>query len=150
MFSLLYRSSSDGSTVSNFHSKCDNQGCTLTLIEATNGFVLGGYCNTPWGHTSSYSAADKAFLFVLSRNDVTHPKKMKLKNPYDPNAVYNDAFTSKSGPRFGTGHDLYVSRPARVSYRNDKVHWNFGNTYEPPPSYVPHGACCIKEMEVFL
>ena len=29
-------------------SKYDNQGWTVTIIERNDGFVLGGYSNTPW------------------------------------------------------------------------------------------------------
>ena len=63
-FSLLYRSSSDGLSAEAFHSNCDNQGCTLTVIETTGGLVLGGYSNTPWRSPSGsgWAAADKAFL----------------------------------------------------------------------------------------
>mmetsp|Transcript_43239 Transcript_43239/g.90853 ORF Transcript_43239/g.90853 Transcript_43239/m.90853 type:complete len:233 (-) Transcript_43239:515-1213(-) len=38
-FSLLYRSSRDGLSSTSFHSKCDNKGCTLTVIETTDGHV---------------------------------------------------------------------------------------------------------------
>ena len=34
-FSLLYRGSRDGQTDQSFHSKCDEKGCTLTVIETT-------------------------------------------------------------------------------------------------------------------
>lgn len=41
--SLLYRSSRDGRSSRDFHSKCDNKGPTLTLVETTEGFLVGGY-----------------------------------------------------------------------------------------------------------
>ena len=44
---LWYWSSRDGSSDSNCHSKCVDQGCTLNVIEAINSFVGGGYSNTP-------------------------------------------------------------------------------------------------------
>ena len=86
--SLLYRSSRDGVGEAAFHSKCDNKGCTLTVIETTDGFVLGGYSNTPWLRDNTWRAANKAFLFVLSGNDIAYPCKMKLKNANDDNAVF--------------------------------------------------------------
>ncbi|KAL7552051.1 hypothetical protein ACHAWF_015682 [Thalassiosira exigua] len=142
---LLYRSSRDGLSPVSFHSKCDNQGCTLTVIETTDGFVLGGYSNTPWTSVDNYKAADKAFLFVLSGNDVTSPCKMKLKNGNDGNAVYHN---SGYGPTFGGGNDLKVEG----SY----VDLRFGWTYEYGPSgrlTTPNNGrysrFAIKEMEVF-
>ena len=65
-FELLYRSTRDGLSASAFHSKCDNQGCTLTIIETTGGFVVVGYSNTPWKSNGGCHVANKAFLFVLS------------------------------------------------------------------------------------
>lgn len=47
-FQLLYRSSQDGQSNAAFHSKCDSKGCTLTIIQTTDGLVVGGYSNTPW------------------------------------------------------------------------------------------------------
>jgi len=44
---LLYRGSKDGFDAKQFHSKCDDQGCTLTIIKTTSGHIIGGYTNTP-------------------------------------------------------------------------------------------------------
>ena len=44
-FTLLYRGSSDGLINQAFHSKCDNNGCTLTIIELTDGAIILGYSN---------------------------------------------------------------------------------------------------------
>lgn len=46
-FNLLYRSSRDGRHDLTFHSKCDDKGSTLTIIETTDGHIFGGYSNTP-------------------------------------------------------------------------------------------------------
>ncbi|KAL7531595.1 hypothetical protein ACHAWF_003845 [Thalassiosira exigua] len=144
---LLYRSSRDGLSAANFHSKCDNQGCTLTVIETTGGFVLGGYSNTPWTAPNSwnYKVANKAFLFALSGSDVTSPRKMKLKDAYDGKAVYH---YSGHGPVFGGGCDLWV--------HESNVNLRFGHSYEsgPPgqlatPTDGNHARFVIKEMEVF-
>jgi len=96
-FHLLYRSSRDGSSNSDFHSKCDNQGKTLTIIKTTGrGYIFGGYSNTPWDSKSGASFADKAFLFTL-RAPNHPPIKFKLKsdNCY---GIYSD---SDDGPNFG-------------------------------------------------
>ncbi|KAL7526278.1 hypothetical protein ACHAWF_001705, partial [Thalassiosira exigua] len=148
-FSLLFSSSRDGLSNVSFHSNCDNQGCTLTVIETTDGFVLGGYSNTPWTSSGANKAANKAFLFVLSGSDVAAPYKMKLENANDVHEVYHN---SLFGPCFGGshdgGHDLLVDRT--------NVYLRFGVIYEsgPPgkvktPNIGNYEHYVIKEMEVF-
>ncbi|KAL7531835.1 hypothetical protein ACHAWF_003926, partial [Thalassiosira exigua] len=135
-FDLLYRSSRD----------VHNQGCTLTVIETTDGFVLGGYSNTVWTSGGGiHKPATEAFLFVLSGSDVRSPCKMNLKDVSDGHAVYHYA---GYGPAFGGGCDAKV--------HGSNVELRFGKTYES----VPHGRLTtpnkglytcfgIKEMEVF-
>ena len=124
VFRLLYRTSRDGETSQSFHAKCDNKGCTITIIETTDGHIIGGYSNTAWSSSTRWSGANKAFLFVLpdaASTPTSSPCKMKLKNPNDGRAVRHLA---DWGPIFGEGnHDLYVSVEA------SQVHTNFGNTY---------------------
>ena len=47
-FKLLYKGSRDGFFSQVFHSKCDNQGATLTIIRSEHGKVFGGYASRPW------------------------------------------------------------------------------------------------------
>mmetsp|Transcript_2675 Transcript_2675/g.4134 ORF Transcript_2675/g.4134 Transcript_2675/m.4134 type:complete len:599 (+) Transcript_2675:98-1894(+) len=141
--SLLYRGSRDSVSGEDFHSTCDNQGCTLTVIETTCGFVFGGYSNTPWTSSTGWSSANKAFLFVLSGSDITSPCKMKLKNANYGSEVYHHP---SYGPWFGGGQDLKVIR--------SKVHLKFGGSYEPGPSQLldnngRYKILTVKEMEVF-
>mmetsp|Transcript_10165 Transcript_10165/g.18255 ORF Transcript_10165/g.18255 Transcript_10165/m.18255 type:complete len:607 (+) Transcript_10165:201-2021(+) len=147
-FRLLYRSSRDDDTAtgggSNFHSKCDDQGCTITIIETSDGFVFGGYSNTSWASSGGWSKADKAFLFVLSGIDIDRPHKMGLKNPNDGKAVY---YSLPHGPIFGEGLDLFVN--------GSEVYLKSGVSYELGPSgqLTPNndGLCntfIIKEIEV--
>ncbi|KAL7531523.1 LOW QUALITY PROTEIN: hypothetical protein ACHAXR_004090, partial [Thalassiosira sp. AJA248-18] len=145
--SLLYRGSRDGLSSSHaFHSKCDNQGCTLTIIQTTGDMVFGGYSNTPWkSNRNAYASANKAFLFGLSggsasSTDNFFPCKMKLRDGYanDANAIYR---TSNSGPTFGSGNDLHV--------RGSSVHLNIGESYESDPTGQLSGSHQVKEIEVF-
>ncbi|KAL7547270.1 hypothetical protein ACHAWF_010591 [Thalassiosira exigua] len=142
---LLYRSSRDGSSSSSFHSKCDGRGPTLTVIETADGYVLGGYTNTPWASVGCYRPAGDAFLFVLSGDDATRPRKMKLKNARDRDAVWH---SPGQGPTFGAGDLRAEGSDVRVS---------FGRSYESgPPGRLATPADGtavakfeIKEMEVF-
>eukprot|EP00970_Alexandrium_tamarense_P011712 scaffold2566_cov125-Alexandrium_tamarense.AAC.15 len=139
-FKLLYRSSRDGMSSSNFHSKCDDKGSTLTVIQTTDGFVLGGYSNGPWGnhhgHYGSYRTSSKAFLFALSGGSIT-PSKMKLVGNFNL-AIYCH---SSSGPAFGENE-------IRVSGSNVSLHCS-GTTYESWPAQLSGTNKTIKEMEVF-
>ena len=48
---LLYRASRDGWTASNFHSRCDNKGPTVTVIKSGN-YIFGGYTEQAWQSSS--------------------------------------------------------------------------------------------------
>eukprot|EP00580_Thalassiosira_gravida_P014195 CAMPEP_0201682104 /NCGR_PEP_ID=MMETSP0494-20130426/51449_1 /ASSEMBLY_ACC=CAM_ASM_000839 /TAXON_ID=420259 /ORGANISM="Thalassiosira gravida, Strain GMp14c1" /LENGTH=801 /DNA_ID=CAMNT_0048165861 /DNA_START=4489 /DNA_END=6894 /DNA_ORIENTATION=- len=139
-FCLLYRSSRDGLSNANFHSKCDNQGCTITIVETSCGYIIGGYSNTPWKSTGKYRAATKTFLFVLSGPDISSPCKMKKKNANDATAVFDN---SGYGPTFGEkgmGCDFLTN--------GSFIHVRFGRSYESDPS-GRRISLAIKEMEVF-
>eukprot|EP00956_Cyclotella_meneghiniana_P010177 scaffold14046_cov76-Cyclotella_meneghiniana.AAC.6 len=66
---LLYRSSRDGRNDSTFHSKCDKKGATLTVIETTEGHIVGGYSDMNWKSNNEWVHSNKAFLYAISKND---------------------------------------------------------------------------------
>ena len=134
-FSLLYRGSQDGQKDEAFHSKCDNKGCTLTVIKTTWGKEFGGYSNTAWSSTGGCVRANKAFLFALSGGGISSPCKMKLMDANDVWAIY----CSNYGPTFGGGYDMNVN--------GSNVTLCPRNSYDPGP--LPNGIFPIKEMEVF-
>ena len=137
-FSHLYRGTRDGQTNDAFPSKCDEKGCTLTVIETTCGKVIGGYSNTAWSSAGVYKVANKAFLFALSGDGISSPCKMKLKDANDARAIYCDI---SFGPIFGNDNccDMVVN--------GSIVHFYSGRSYDQGP--LPHGAYTIKEIEVF-
>ena len=98
---LLYRLSRDGSSIFNFHSKCDNISPTLLLIQSHDQNKFGGYTTASWDMFSGiYKNGTKTFLFSLTKN-----KKYLRKS----NIKYNGDIFSGSrdiGPWFGI-HDLY-------------------------------------------
>ncbi len=47
-FRLAYRSSRYGYLSTDYHSKCDNIGATLSLIKTTGGKTIGGYSRANW------------------------------------------------------------------------------------------------------
>eukprot|EP00957_Ditylum_brightwellii_P096277 7332876-Ditylum_brightwellii.AAC.1 len=74
----LYRASHDGWPASNFHSKCDNQGPTLTVIWCKEGYIFGGFCDTAWSSHDDHKTSAKAFLFTLKCHSGLDPTKMRL------------------------------------------------------------------------
>ena len=138
-FELLYRSSRDGIGGKHFHSKCNNKGRTITIIETDKGGILGGYTDATWVNSirGSYSRANKAFLFAVSGFGLSSPCKMKLKdNSEAACAIY---CSDDCGPTFGGGHDLLVNGPT--------VTLHTGSTYHKNQNL--NGKYKIKEMEVF-
>jgi hypothetical protein len=78
---LLYRASEHGFTAENFHSKCDKQAKTLTIIKTTNDHIFGGYTEQLWNHSESfngYKSDENAFIFSLVNKD-SNPIKMRIK-----------------------------------------------------------------------
>jgi hypothetical protein len=137
-FSLLYRQTRDGLTNEAFHSKCDEKGCTLSVIETTCGKVFGGYSNTAWSSSGGWTKANKAFLFALPGGGILSSCKMKLMDANHPHAIYCG---SEYGPTFGSGS-------CDMTVHGSNVGLYPGYTYDQGP--LPEGEFTIKEMEVFL
>ena len=138
---LLYRSSRDGQSGEAFHSKCDNKGPTVVIIETTEGGVMGGYASSTWKSVDQWTPDENSFLFALSGFEIPSPCKMKLKNANSRYAIYNSA---SYGPTFGGGHDLYTNgRELKLGH--------LGHTYERGPIEPTAGSRTydIKEVEVF-
>ena len=52
---------------SDFHSKCDNKGETIAVIQSTSGFIFGGFSDKPWASSGKkLCESDKDFLFSLN------------------------------------------------------------------------------------
>lgn len=149
-FELLYSSSRDGFGFSVgfhagiFHSKCDNMGSTITIIETNQFHVVGGYSNSPWslGATppgtfappnARWSASNRAFLFAMSNAfEANVATKMKLKNPSNNHAILTH---SSKGPTFGM-RSTTSPRVRRSSSRTSSGDNPFGNPtgpFQDPP-----------------
>ena len=64
---LLYRMSKDGNNFNNFHSLCDNQGPTLTLLKLTNQDIIGLYTPLSWDKKSNRKTDSQIFIFSLTK-----------------------------------------------------------------------------------
>jgi hypothetical protein len=109
---LLYRASRDGNTAEAFHSKCNHQSKTLTIVRSTLGYIFGGYTDQAWDSSGNYKIDNNEFLFSLL-NPTSKPIFLKVaNNGQDAICCY-----STYGPAFGRGHDLKISYDTH-SYSN--------------------------------
>ena len=115
--------------------RCNNKGCTLTIIETVDGEVIGGFSNAPWSSRSTCSEANKVFLFALSGSGIS-PSKMKLKDANNPRAITH----------LFTGCFLEAENANDMHVNGSTVFVNSGRNYLP---WIKHGSCAIKEIEVF-
>lgn len=99
---LLYKVSRDGGSAWTFHTKCDSQGPTITVIYNTKDTVYGGYTSQSWlGAGAEFGAHDeKAFLFQVRYSGKSVNNKFPIKAERYGNAI---ACFHSSGPVFGRG-----------------------------------------------
>ena len=118
-FELLYRGSLHGFSASDFHSKCDNNPKTLTIIKDTSGNIFGGYTEATWDG-DGYKSDKNAFIFSLV-NKQRMPVKLNVTNGNC--AIYCNM---RYGPTFGVGHDICIrdKMTANFSYSS------FGFSYK--------------------
>jgi len=120
----LWRGSRDGFGADDFHSRCDGEKNTLTIIKTTTGFIFGGYTTQAWASPkyNEYKRDPYAFLFTF-KNPSNMPMKLKV---LDPNyAVYHDY---SYGPTFGWWHDLHVSDDSNLK----KSSYSWSSSYQTP------------------
>ncbi|CAF5083634.1 unnamed protein product, partial [Rotaria sp. Silwood1] len=58
--------SRDGFDANAFHSRCNNKGPTMTIIQSNNNYLFGDYTAIPWTSDNSYKNDITAFLFTLT------------------------------------------------------------------------------------
>ena len=98
---LLYRATKDGDSFDNFHSKCDNQGETITFIKTVDGRKFGGHMNQSilTGIENWFNKNDENF-FLFSLN------QLKCYRPTSDCCNKNGCFHSDEdqGPIFGNSN----------------------------------------------
>ncbi len=118
---LLYRATEHGWSTSDFHSKGDNQGPTLTIVKTNQGYVFGGYNDQSWPNPGDYGS----FLFSLNSS---HGGQAALKMKFVCN--YSNHI-GNYGPSFG--NDLIVA--------SSSSNLKFGTTCIGHAYGVPSGYC---------
>lgn len=110
-FNLLFTASEHDYCSKQFHSFCDDNGSTLTIIKSNHGNLFGGYTSKSWTSNGSgrYIKDENAFLFLLKSNkeklEKQCPFSFNVKSGYSNHAIYCD---TKYGPTFGFGKDIYI------------------------------------------
>jgi hypothetical protein len=146
---LLYRGTRDGFGSSHFHSKCDRQSNTVTIILTTAGYIFGGFTPIAWDSSNTYKADNtgKSFLFSLKNPRNAEPKIFPLSNASC--AIY--CYPSY-GPAFGSNCDIYV----RDNCDQGKgSHTNLGGSYTNDTGIAGNQVFTgeqhyqVKEVEVF-
>jgi len=128
---LIYKASRDGFKASDFHSKCDFQSGTLTVIKSESGNVFGGFTEKAWLsflRNEEFVADPSAFIFSLVNKD---------KNPFKVNCSNDGQYgifnAEKYGPVFGgDGKKLRDIVIISDSNRLNKSYTDFGYAYQHP------------------
>ena len=147
---LLYRGSRDGSKSSDFHSKCDNQGPTITLFKNEKGYIFGGYASISWKNNNSWQSVNDCFIFTLTNIHQTNPTKFN-KNNNDNYAVYHD---QRYGPYFGNGpnigfYDNYLTQDSYSCFLSYQDNLGKGISIFTGDLNNKNNNYKIKEVEVF-
>ena len=130
---LIFRMSFDGNTAINFHTKCDNKGKTLILIETKDGKRIGGYTPLQWNMEGKKKYGDNLWLFTMVDNMFRFPLLQQNKS----GAIICDM---SNGPSFEEGI-IFKDNTLSVGYIENKGIYNTGK-FSEEKFYV-------KELEVF-
>ena len=77
-----------------------------------------------YGVYGRYASTSNAFIFSLRNKESLGPFKSPV--TYPPHAIYR---SSKSGPVFGAGHDIYIANNANSNVNSCTL---FGHYYSLP------------------
>jgi hypothetical protein len=66
---LIYKAKRDDFEANDFHSRCDNKGPTICVIQSEYGKTFGGYTNLNWNSSNNWIPGEgKSFIFQLDYN----------------------------------------------------------------------------------
>ena len=120
-WALIYKGTRDGFQGTDFHRCCDHQGPTMTIIQAINGYLFGGYTSVSWESNAGYSTDNNdPFLFTLTNPYKIPPTRYEIKL-----VEYSILNSTNSGPIFGGG-DIFVRNNSQTSVAN---YCNFPHSY---------------------
>lgn len=62
---LLFSINRDGVSVGTFYERSRNWSKTLLVVQDTNGWVFGGFCNETWRVSTKFYGTGENFLFTF-------------------------------------------------------------------------------------
>ena len=137
---LLYRLSRDSHFYQIFHKYCDNKGPTLTLIEAVEGFITGGYTPLDWDSKTEWKEDKDTFIFSLTEN------KKFIKQ----NSSYSIFCLDSYGPWFDNFG--FEGNNSRNKYMKE-CKFQYGNAFLNANEIIPNEKkdkfFDVKEVEVY-
>ncbi len=119
-FNLFYRGSIDGWMAKDFHSFCDGEGPTLTLMQIKDGHCIGGFTNAQWSSPEEWECKSDAVAILF--NLTTHTS-FPCKDSSRAIRCWKDR-----GPQFGYFRELaafnepFNEEGACVSRTNEDVY----------------------------
>jgi hypothetical protein len=144
-FELLWKGSRDGFKAATFHTKCNNQGPTLTVIKSQHDKVFGGFTSVPWTSAGACKQDSTAFIYSLTRME-KYAKQLNSDSIVDSGSY---------GPSFGCdprcGYDIDIRNDCN---KPDKNHCYANQTYQLPAGadnsfLAGSGNYSVKEIEVY-
>jgi hypothetical protein len=97
---------------SEWHSRCNGFGPTLTVIELTNGQKIAGFMPESWNGYSGWRTNIKTMMFTVNDKVATGAERYKKFKPTRKSPPYSVYDHSSYGPTFGgahCAHDLHVA-----------------------------------------
>ena len=145
-WTLIHKASKDGFDAASFHTHCNNQAPTMTIIRSNNNCLFGGYTAVPWTSDGTYKNDATAFLFTLTNPHNIPPTKYLVTASSAASAVMHNA---THGPYFGNSA-LHVSDGSNASNSNI----GFPNVYTDSTgkgnaTFTGAAAFLVFDMEVF-
>lgn len=138
-FKLLYKATLDGDTKNIFHSKCDNQGSTISIIESKDGQIFGGYASKSWDKNQHFISDPNSFLFNVN---------IKRKFPGSNNSGIRSGYICNFGGN--TYEELYLYDRFLSNGPRDG-NYNGGTGYNLQNFEISGGknSYSVKEVEVY-
>lgn len=130
-FSLLYRASEHGYDSANFHSRCDDKQCTLTIVKTTCGYIFGGYTNANWNNNNNTSN-------TTTNNNTASQQQTFNEQPL--NHLHSYVSRDQSKPNFRYDQNAFIfsltnpeNRPLRIDVSNPSeailCHQSYGPSF---------------------
>lgn len=104
---LLYRLTENKLLGQNFRNRVYDTGPSMTLIQANNGHIFGGYTGLPWteGAENNWKYNDECFLYTITDNRGREPARLDLHSNRKDTALFH----SRTSYGWGSGHDLSIN-----------------------------------------